>query len=162
MGFVLITIVMFSFWVMLSGHLDFFHLLAGLICSLFVAFLSRGLIVWRGRDAATEAGRVLGFVRYLPWLFYQVLKANVEVAYLTLHPRMPIDPRLVKISSGLRDELGITTLANSITLTPGTVTIDADEEGEMLVHAISREAAESLLEGEMARRVRKIERGGDV
>jgi multicomponent Na+:H+ antiporter subunit E len=70
---------------------------------------------------------------------------------------MPIDPRVVEFDTKLKTDLGIATLANSITLTPGTVTIAADKDGRFKVHAIAQEPAESLLEGDMKRRVERLE-----
>jgi multicomponent Na+:H+ antiporter subunit E len=69
---------------------------------------------------------------------------------------MPINPMLINIKNNLKTDLGMVILANSITLTPGTVTIDVNEN-EFLVHVISEKAAQSLISGEMQARVKKIE-----
>ena len=63
------------------------------------------------------------FLLYLPWLAYQILASNIYVAYLVLHPRMPIDPSLVEFETSLQSERALVLLAQSITLTPGTVTV---------------------------------------
>ena len=80
----------------------------------------------------------------------------MDVALRILNPRLPIDPRLVRVRAGQGDDVGRVIYANSITLTPGTVTID--EQGDMLtVHALTTAAADGLLTGEMDRRVTRLE-----
>jgi multicomponent Na+:H+ antiporter subunit E len=82
--------------------------------------------------------------------------SNIDLAYRTLHPKMPISPGIISFKNEFKTEMGMVTLANSITLTPGTVTIEVKEE-EFIVHAIARDVAESLISGEMIERVKKIE-----
>ena len=114
-----------------------------------------------GTDIKLEFKRFGRFLLYLPWLMLEIVKANIDLVYRTLHPSMPIDPLIITFKTDIKEDMGLTTLANSITLTPGTVTMDVTEDGEFTVHAISREAADALLTGEMARRVKNIE-GHDV
>lgn len=77
-----------------------------------------------------------GFV-YLPVLFYYILKANLQVAYIVLHPELPIRPGTVKVQTKLKTPSGLAALANSITLTPGTLTVDIDETtGVLYVHCL--------------------------
>jgi multicomponent Na+:H+ antiporter subunit E len=158
-SFAVTCALMFVFWLLLSGHLDVFHIVNGIASSLLVAFFSHDLLVPPGSRLGRGLRKLVRFLAYLPWLLWQVVKANLEVAYVTLHPRLPIEPSVIRFDTRLREALGITTLANSITLTPGTVTIEATREGTFLVHTISRSAAQSLLAGEMPRRVERIERG---
>ncbi len=104
----------------------------------------------------TETGRVFRFFRYLPWLLWQIILCNVEIAYPVLSPKSLVDPQLVSFKPDLKTDLGIVTLANSITLTPGTVTVEANEE-EFVIHAIWHKSAEGIISGEMQRKVKKIE-----
>lgn len=161
MSFLFTALIMFCFWMLLSGHLDVFHILTGALSSLFVAHVSHDLLTGGKAPVGRMASRAARFLRYLPWLFLEIAKANVDIAYRTLHPRMPIDPRIVRFNAPLKEDMWITALANSITLTPGTVTIDADGEGGFTVHALTEEAEEALLSGDMQARVARIE-GGDV
>ena len=107
------------------------------------------------------AGRtVLGipwyrFVMYVPWLGIQVAIAGLRVAMVVLHPRLPIDPRLVRIRSPLPHTLARLTLANSITLTPGTVTLDVDGD-DFLVHSLTESGGHELEEGVMVDRVSSL------
>lgn len=155
-SFALSFVILFSFWILLSGFFDFMHLFLGVICSLLVAYISHDLLVGEAKDFRLAAGRVLRFLGYLPWLLYQIMLANIDVAYRVIHPKMPIEPGIIRFETKLKTDTALVTLANSITLTPGTVTIDI-KEGEYFVHAIAKEPAEALLAGEMQARVKKIE-----
>jgi multicomponent Na+:H+ antiporter subunit E len=156
MSFFLTFIIMFAFWILLSGHFTVILVISGLVASLIVAWFSHDLLFGR-----TDFGRAFRwyfrFLRYLPWLLWQIIVSNLDLVYRTLHPKMPIDPRMVEFDTNLKTDLGIATLANSITLTPGTVTIAADKDGRFKVHAIAQGPAESLLEGDMKRRVERLE-----
>ena len=131
-------------------------LLSGLVSCFIVACLTHDILFGRV-DFSMAFARFGRFVAYLPWLLWQIVMSNLDLVYRTLHPKMPIDPRVVEFDTKLETEMGITLLANSITLTPGTVTITADKNGRFRVHAIAAGPAESLLEGDMARRVERIE-----
>lgn len=155
-GFLLTALVMFCFWILLSGQFDFLLLSLGAASSLLVAYWSHDLLFIGKVDIRSGAGVIVRFIKYLPWLLWQITLANIYLVYLTLHPRMLINPEIVKFNTGLKTDLGIVTLANSITLTPGTVTIIANHD-EFIVHAITRGAAQSLVDGEMQARVKEVE-----
>ena len=136
MTFLYTFLIMFAFWILLSGRFDIFHLILGVISSLFVAYLSKDLIF----TDKTKKGRLpeaFRFIVYIPWLLYQVVKANVQVAYFALHPKMIylIDPQIIRFKPELKSDIALVTLGNSITLTPGTITISIIS-GEFLVHAL--------------------------
>ena len=155
MSFVLTVLIMFVFWIFLSGEFSFILLLSGVISSLLVSYMSNDLLIGNG-DMKLGFIRTIRFIRFLPWLLWQIVLANIDLALRTLHPKMPINPMLINIKNNLKTDLGMVILANSITLTPGTVTIDVNEN-EFLVHVISEKAAQSLISGEMQARVKKIE-----
>ena len=155
MRFVLTALIMFVFWIFLSGEFSFILLLSGIISSLLVSYISHDLLIGNG-DMKLGFIRTIRFIRFLPWLLWQIVLANIDLALRTLHPKMPINPILINIKNNLKTDLGMVILANSITLTPGTVTIDVNEN-EFLIHVISEKAAQSLISGEMQARVKKIE-----
>ncbi|NPV26232.1 MAG: Na+/H+ antiporter subunit E [Firmicutes bacterium] len=159
MSFWLTAILMFSFWILLSGEFDLLLLLLGVISSLLVAYWSHDLLIDRF-DFRVFLEKTWRFLKYLPWLLWQIVLANIELVYLTLHPKMPIEPEIITFNPDLKTDFGIISLANSITLTPGTVTIVASKD-EFIVHAITKSAAESLISGEMQARVKEVE-GKDV
>ena len=96
---------------------------------------------------------------YALWLLWEVVKANFDVAKRVLHPRLPIHPMLIKVKSSQRSDLGHVIYANSITLTPGTVSVDVEQD-TITVHALSKEAAAGVLTGAMDARVTKLEGDG--
>lgn len=148
---------LFVFWLALSGEFTPLLLLSGAAA----AGLTAALAGSGPEKPALGIGFPARFLSYLPWLFRQIALSNLDIAYRVLHPRSPVDPRILRIKNPCRTRLGSVILATSITLTPGTVTIDADEE-EFIVHAVTEEAALALLGGEMQARVLRIEGGADV
>ncbi len=155
----LMTIVLFAFWIVLSGKFDLFHLSLGLLSAVGVAFATRNLGRLPPILAGRHSGTWLRWPFYLPWLAWQVVLSAVQVTAVVLHPRLPISPRLFKFRCRLPNTVAHLTLANSITLTPGTVTIDLDGDC-YTIHALTEEAAESLVpkqgEGEMQSRVQHL------
>jgi multicomponent Na+:H+ antiporter subunit E len=143
--------VLFVVWLLLSGHFTPFLLVLGLAsCALVVLVTLR-------MDVADREGHPLhltwrGALIYWPWLLVEIVKANIDVAKRIVSPSLPITPTLVRIRASQTSDLGQVIYANSITLTPGTISVDV-ANGEILVHALSREGADALLEGEMDRRV---------
>jgi multicomponent Na+:H+ antiporter subunit E len=95
---------------------------------------------------------------YWPWLLVEVLKSGWDVSRIIVDPRLPISPTLVRFKPSQRTTVGLVTHANSITLTPGTLTVSAEAD-EFVVHALTRAGAEGTLSGEMDARVRAYEGG---
>lgn len=155
---------LFIFWCVLSGKGDPFHLSLGAACAAATAWASRRL--WRLSPEMTPfpASSWLRWPGYLAWLAAQVVVSSAQVAWIVLHPRLPISPRLVRFRRRLPHPMAYLTLSNSITLTPGTVVVDY-EDGEFTVHALTEDGARGLFdadhEGEMPRRVAALftERG---
>ena len=156
MVFISTFIILFGFWILLSGRFDLFHLSLGIISCALVSLLSRDLL-FSGKVGRNDLSQLLRLLRYLPWLFYQIVLANLYVAYLVLHPKstQKIDPHIVRFKGKLKTDMAVTTFANSITLTPGTITLLV-EDGFFYVHAISKKVADDLLTGEMEDRVGQI------
>ena len=155
-GITVTFVIMFLFWILLSGLFDAFHLIAGAICCGIVTLISHDLLV-RGKDRKFIV-KSLRLFRYIPWEFWQIVLANIDVAYRVLHPKMPIDPLIIEFETPLRSDFSLVTLANSITLTPGTITISVEpEKGAFRVHAIAKEPADALLVDQtMQRKVAEI------
>ena len=156
LGFILTSIILFVFWMLLSGDFHITLVISGVLSSLFVAYISHDLLFRKARLGHSIL-IVYRLIAYMPWLLWQIILANIDLVYRTLHPSMPIDPHFIEFDTNLKTDKGITILANSITLTPGTVTVIAEESGKFIVHAIAKAPAESLLEGTMQRKVEKLE-----
>jgi multicomponent Na+:H+ antiporter subunit E len=146
-------LIMFFLWILLSGKFDPFHLTLGVISCAIVSFFSGDLLF--------DSPRMKGFPRswwrfllYSPWLLYQIFLANLHVLFLTFHPKMLdlIDPQISRFRSKLRGDLALVTFANSITLTPGTITIYVSVDGDFSVHAIDQQSKQGL-PGEMEIRI---------
>ncbi|MEM7263175.1 MAG: Na+/H+ antiporter subunit E [Planctomycetota bacterium] len=158
----LLFILLFVFWCLLSGatiHPGSDHPVNTQL--LIAALVSCSLSVWlvHRMNAIDEEGQplnVLGLVTYAPWLAWQIVRANVDIARLVWSPRLKIQPRVIQVPVKLKTPLARATYANSITLTPGTVTIQLEND-RYLVHALTDAAAEDLLSGEMERRVLRLE-----
>jgi len=146
--------IMMGFWILLSGKFDLFHLTLGVISSALVSFLSADLLMYEQGKNRLSTG--LRFLMYLPWLLYQIVLSTLHVTFLALHPKMKdqIDPTIVTFKTKLKTNIAKVALANSITLTPGTITIRIEDE-IFYVHAISRKAAAGL-PGEMEERLAKV------
>lgn len=148
-----VFLILFAFWLVFSGHYDALHLSLGLICTALVAAFSYDLLL----PDVTFPTKLLStwrFVKYIPWLFYRIVVANLHVVYLVFRPG-EIRPRLIRFKTSLTGDLSRVTLGNSITVTPGTLTLDIDA-GEFYVHALSDKAAEDVVTGEMERRVAHV------
>ena len=147
--------IMMGFWILLSGKFDLFHLTLGVLSSGIVALLSSDVLM---KDAGKSDRLVIAFrfISYVPWLLYQIILSTLHVTFLALHPRMvdQIDPTIVTFKTKLKSNIAMVALANSITLTPGTITIRV-EDGVFYVHAISRKAAAGL-PGEMEDRLARV------
>jgi len=143
--FLLTFLIMFGIWVLLSGKFDPFHLSLGLISCAIVSFLSSDLL-FPSPKIKGLLRQWVRFVRYVPWLMIEIIKANLHVTYLVFHPRMMelIDPRIIKFRSKLKSDLALVTFANSITLTPGTITVDVSIDGDFKVHAIDKASGDPL------------------
>jgi multicomponent Na+:H+ antiporter subunit E len=140
-------------WILLSGKFDVFHLSLGVISCAIVAYFS-GDLLFESPKIKGLSGLWIRFIRYIPWLLYQIFLANLHVMVLTFHPRMMdhIDPRIIKFRSKLQSDLSLVTFANSITLTPGTITVYVSVDGDFSVHAIDKKSREGL-PGEMEARI---------
>jgi multicomponent Na+:H+ antiporter subunit E len=126
---------LFFLWLLLTSTSNVQEVVAGAVLALLVAalgykgFTRRGLGIFSPR-------RLMRLLIYLPVFFWEMMKANFDVAYRVVHPRMPIRPGIVAIKTELKSDIGKLFLANSITLTPGTLTMDV--QGEYLfIHWIN-------------------------
>ncbi len=154
MRYIYTFLIMFGFWIMLSGKFDLFHLTLGVLSSALVSFLSADLLMFKeGKNRLVTGVR---FLMYLPWLLYQIVLSTLHVTFLALHPRMKdqIDPTIVTFKTKLKTNIAKVALANSITLTPGTITVRIEDQ-VFYVHAISRKAAAGL-PGEMEDRLARV------
>jgi multicomponent Na+:H+ antiporter subunit E len=149
-----LTLFLFAIWLLLSGHYTPLMIFLGLLSALIVVILAA-----RADLIDQEIQPILlkpSVLLYWFWLGREIIKSNIDVARRILNPRLPISPNIFTVRAGQKTELGRVTYANSITLVPGTVTVDIDED-VFTVHALTQSAATDLKRGEMNRRVCNME-----
>jgi multicomponent Na+:H+ antiporter subunit E len=135
---------------------DPYELVTGVATAGVVTLTLASVSLKGGVPGVREVGAtLLRFGAYTPILLWEVAKANVALAYVVLHPRLPIDPRVVEFDAAVWGDMPVTTLANSITLTPGTLTVDVSRQ-QFLVHALIPDAEDDLMEGTLERLVRFV------
>ena len=149
-----LAIVLMAVWLLLSGHFDgLFVSLGAVSVALSIWAAARMKVVDPEGHPIQIAGRVF---TYFPWLFKEIIKSNIDVARRVLSPSLPIGPRVFTVTASQKTAVGQTIYANSITLTPGTVTIDV-RGTELEVHALTEASADGIRSGAMDRRVTRFE-----
>lgn len=129
-------LISFILWLLLSFSFDWQHLLMGIIVALLAAYLI-GDMFTDSPYKWFEPKRYLWFFVYVFVFAWECIKANIDVAIRVLHPRLPINPGIVKVKTILKTETALTLLANFITLTPGTLSVDVNKEkGHLYIHWI--------------------------
>ena len=124
---IVLFVVAFLLWLLLTSALDWQHLSIGMGVAFLVALLFGNIFVQQP-EKCLQVKRYLWFCYYVPIFLWECIKANFDVAYRVLHPRMPIHPGIVKVRTQLKSDMAKVCLANSITMTPGTLTVDIKDE----------------------------------
>ncbi len=154
---VFVFCLLMAFWLFLSGKLDAFHITLGVLSSVLITIWSGDMLISKpGKSAGARLRECVGAVGYILWLARQVIVANLHVIALAFHPRTleKIDPHLVEFRTTLTSDFARFVYANSITLTPGTVTVVAEGD-RMIIHAIDSVSAADTMK-EMERRIAKV------
>ena len=138
-------------WWVLSGRSDWLTLSLGLGSAAFSVYLARRMLAFDREAHSFAIGREL--VAYWCWLAQAIVKSNLDVMRHIFRVPLQISPTWTRVYTDPKTEVGMATLANSITLTPGTVSVDV-EDGAIAVHALTRDAADYLQTGDMERRAR--------
>ncbi len=156
MAFFATFFILMAFWIFMSGLFDGWHLGLGILSCGLVAYMSNDLLFKNRLRSGRRLKDTLAFIAYLPWLFYQICLANIYVVKVALSPNLDdrIFPHIVKFRTKLKSEMAIATFANSITLTPGTITVHI-HDGYFYVHALDISLGDAL-PGEMEERVARI------
>jgi multicomponent Na+:H+ antiporter subunit E len=147
----LLAVILLVFWIVITASLAPVNLVLGAICSAFTAFLSL-LVLGRTMDDSLTLPVMLRLPLFSLALGWEIIKANLDVAKIILDPHLPIDPRVTEYRTYLEGDLPRTFFANSITLTPGTVTLEVDN-GVFYVHCLAPHHEEGLHDGGLERLV---------
>ena len=135
----ILFIFAFLVWMGLTWPPDWQHFVIGILVAGFVSFMTGDMFV-RRPHVFKHPKRYFWFLYYLPFFIWECFKANIDVAWRVGHPDMPISPGIVKVKTILKSDTGLTFLANSITLTPGTLSVDINQKkGFIYVHWINVE-----------------------
>jgi multicomponent Na+:H+ antiporter subunit E len=155
-------LLLLAAWTLWSGlswpwgeHFEPLVAVMGVLSTALVVFIAWGmdLVDSEGAPLQLTTFRTLA---YIPWLAWEIVKANIDVARRILDPRLPISPNMIEVVASQSSEIGRVVYANSITLTPGTVSVTV-EAATIAVHALTREAAAGVETGDMDRRVSRVE-----
>lgn len=152
-----LTLVLAVVWIIWSGYFKPLLLAFGLLSVVLVVFFVARMGLMR-HDSVPLLLPLFG-IRYGFWLIVQIAKANLALVRRILDPNLGVDPRVIRFKPSQSGGLGRMIHANSITLTPGTVSIDVEGD-ELVVHALTEDTAQGVLGGEMDRRISSI-RGVD-
>jgi multicomponent Na+:H+ antiporter subunit E len=154
---VTLAIVLFLFWLALSGHYTAFLIGAGAASAVLCVLVAERL---RVADAEGHAIHLAwNALSYFPWLLWEIVKSGWAVTKVVIDPRLPISPTMTRVTATQRTSVGIATYANSITLTPGTITVGVKGD-QLTVHALVRDGAIDLEAGGMDARVTRFEGRG--
>jgi len=161
------TGLLFAFWFLLSGKRELFYLAAGFLSALSIAWMSTSTSQTKQGKKKRGPGPVrrtwplfllmtpLRGCRYAIWLLGRILRAAVHVALIVVNPKMPLRPKLIRHKTTLKTNIEKVIFANSITLTPGTIT--GNLEGDTLtIHQLDDNSAADILSGAMEKEIRKI------
>jgi multicomponent Na+:H+ antiporter subunit E len=157
MRIVSLAAALFVFWLLLSWHFTAFLVTVGLVTAILVALA--GSRIGYADEEGHPAELVLPGLLYWPWLVKEIVASAIGVARIILDPKLPISPTLIRVRPTQKSAVGVVTYANSITLTPGTITAEVDRhDRRLLVHALTADGAAGLAAGDMDRRVSGFER----
>ena len=149
-----LTLSLASFWLLMSGIFTPLILFLGFVSVLFVLYLIRRMDALD--EDVFEFKLKTKYFSYWSWLAKEIFKANIDVSKVILSPKMKLSPRMVRVPLQQSTELATVIYANSITLTPGTVSVEI-EGNEIIVHALTQELMDGLIEGDMDKRVNYLE-----
>lgn len=151
-------IFLYLFWLLLSWDFDLQHLIVGAMVAFLITSLSKNFLLTAEECSLLTFTNFYYFILFFFILTWEMVKANLKVAYIIFHPKLPISPGIVQFQTKLKTDLAKVALANSITLTPGTLSVDI--EGDMLtIHGLTQGDLESVQENSIEKILMKIEGG---
>lgn len=158
---IILFVLGFLLWLALSWRVNLENFVIALAVGILVAWLTADMFP-ASTDIFRRPSRYLWFFYYLPLFVWECVKANIDGAFRVIHPDLPIKPGIVKIKTQLKSDIALTFLANTLTLKPGTMTVDIDKENGLLyVHWANVESqdidkATELIAGKFERILKKV------
>lgn len=157
-------ILCFVTWIAFTLTFAAQEITAGLLVSLFASLIAGKFFVHEDALYLFNPSRIAGIIAYIPLFIKELIKANIDVAKRSLNPKLPINPGIVKVPTEVTSEYGLAMLCNSITLTPGTISMDVVEEdgkNQIYIHWIDVQSkdpkeAGDMIKGSLESGVRRI------
>jgi multicomponent Na+:H+ antiporter subunit E len=152
------AVLMMVFWLIMSGHYDLMHVSFGIFSVILVLLINHSIrrhIYTLGEYSDALKLSLVRVIYYVPWLLWQIVVASLQVAYVVLHPKCPVDPALLRFKTRLANTSSRVILGNSITLTPGTITLDIEQE-VFLVHSLMDISSTGIIDGTLPGEVAKL------
>ena len=150
-------VVLFGFWIVLSGRTETKFIVYGLLTAAVTTWVTYPLLLVPNKEGSKKyfvfGVSIPKFIMYFFWLMWQLVLANIDVLLATTAQELDIDPKVVRFYFRADNPMASVVLANSITLTPGTVTINVTDDGLYEIHALTRGAAAGVLDGSMQKKV---------
>lgn len=159
-GSLLIFFLMLAFWLIVSNSLHWQHLFTGVIISFLTTLLWNEITAGEKGKTKITVRQVFLFIRYFLYLIWEIIKANFVVACIVLNPKLPISPGVITMKINLKKDLTRVLFANSITLTPGTVTVELEGD-RLVVHGMTKEHIEGVRDWYLLDMARELEESGD-
>lgn len=153
---VCLFILLLLFWLVLSPKLTLEAILVGSIVSCLVVLYSQDIVFEEKEMPLYSFKKLKSFIVFIGHLLVEIVKANIDVALIVLNPTMPIQPAFIKVPMMLKNDVNKVIYANSVTLTPGTLTVDVKED-EFIIHALTDSAAEGMVNSIIEQYVCKLE-----
>ena len=145
----------YAFYLLIAGSLSLFNLATGGLTALLATIGFANITFVSSPSPRRTALRIARLGLFVPYLVWEITKANLSIAYIILHPDLPIDPEMRRFRAAVWGGIPVTTLANSITLTPGTLTVDVGRDG-LDIHTLTGPARDDLAAGGLERAVRFV------
>lgn len=154
------AVVLFAFWMILAGRTEIKFIVYGILTSIVTAWITYPLLLVSSKDGSKKffvfGISIFKMLRYSLWLLWQLVLANIDVAKATTSQNLDINPQIVRFYFRSENPMAAVVLADSITLTPGTVTINVTDDGLFEIHALTDGAASGVLDGSMQKQVAKL------
>lgn len=150
--------LMMAFWLILSGHYDLFHISLGIISVVTVLWFNtkiRNYNFFEDQVQKESNVKVYRLFYFVPFLIWEIISSSVRIAYLIIHPKMPIKTGIIKFKTNLPNMPARVLLGNSITLTPGTVVLQIEKD-EFIVHSLTSDTDEAHIDHSLAVEVAKL------
>ena len=158
--FIILAVVLFAFWCLLCWNFTAKFIAVGLASSLIASYICYPLLLMENASGTKKYYafdvNLFKYVMYWIWLLNEMRKATMDVAKSVGKAEMDINPKMFKFKMVYDNPFASLTLANSITFTPGTITVQVTEDGIYTIHSVTNGAHDGLIEGGMQEKIAKL------